>query len=55
MWVYKGIIKLAIKGRFCQLELVAGLLAALKKTYPYLVGMVVDHVLEELECGLENN
>jgi len=46
---------LAIKGRYCQLELVAALLAALQKSYPILIGMVVDHVLEELQSGLETN
>jgi len=44
-----------VKGRFSTLQLVAGLLAAIREKYPDVTGPVVDALIEEIQCGLEDN
>jgi len=39
-------MKLAIKGRHSQMRLAAGVLAALKESYPNLIMKVVDSLVE---------
>lgn len=54
-YLYKYLIKMSIKGRYSQLDLAAGIIGVFKLHYPILAGQIVDHVLEQIQLGLEDN
>ncbi|CAD8121515.1 unnamed protein product [Paramecium sonneborni] len=54
-YLIKQLFKISIKGRYSSLSFVACLLAALKDKYPDITGQVVDCLLDEILCGLEDN
>ncbi|CAD8157548.1 unnamed protein product [Paramecium octaurelia] len=54
-YLIKQLFKISIKGRYSSLSIVACLLATLKDKYPDITGQVVDSLLDDILCGLEDN
>ncbi|CAD8075713.1 unnamed protein product [Paramecium primaurelia] len=54
-YLIKQLFKISIKGRYSSLSIVACLLATIKDKYPDITGQVVDSLLDDILCGLEDN